>query len=125
DVGDHRAISSDLRIVVIAVQKYLVHQRSDLVMRRLDQAEANILGRKLNSVVVLRDLAGWRDDHDCRRVNELSGARIAPVTKSHGIGKLPDLLLLAGQEVPAITIGPAFQMLVHAGDVDLLLLSCV
>src|SRR5271167_1345883 len=76
DVGDHCAVSPGLGVVVIAVQHYLVYQRSDLVLRRLDQSEANVLRGKLNSVVVLSNLASRRHDHDGRRVNELSVARM-------------------------------------------------
>ena len=51
--------------------------------------------------------------------------RIAAVMKAHRLGQLLDLRLLAGQEVPAIAVGLVLQMLVHAVDVNLLLLGRV
>src|SRR5271166_4229097 len=122
DVGDYRAVSSGCWIVVIAVEQHLVHDGSNLVLRRLNQTQANVLGRELDAVIVLSNLSRWRHDHDGRGMDELSGAWIAAVMKSGRVGKLLDLRLLAGQEVPAIAIGLVFQMLVHARDVNLLLL---
>ena len=52
-----RSIFPGVRIVVIAVQEHLIRQRADLVLRRLNQSQAQILGRVLDSVVVLRDFA--------------------------------------------------------------------
>src|SRR6516165_505678 len=63
DIGDHSAVSSGAGVVVIAVQQYLVHDRPYLVLRRFDQAQANIFGGELNPVIVLSDLASGTHDH--------------------------------------------------------------
>src|SRR5208282_2478645 len=125
DVGDHRAITTGLRVIVIAIQQYLVHQCSNFVLRRFDQAEANVFRGKLDPIVILGQLAGRRYDHDGCGVNELSSAWIAPVAETYRVGELLDFSLLAGQEVPARAVGLVFQMLVHARDVNLLFVGGV
>src|ERR1700678_998086 len=65
-VGDYRAVTTRLRVVVIAIQHNLIDDSTDLVVRRLNQAQADILGRKLHAVVILSDLARRGHDHDGR-----------------------------------------------------------
>src|SRR6476660_4847310 len=56
DTRNDGSILAGRRIVVIAVQEHLVCQGSDLVLRRLDQSQAQVFGRVLDAVIVLSDL---------------------------------------------------------------------
>src|SRR3954452_22807845 len=96
------SVLSGIWIIVIAVQQYLIGQRADFVLRRLDQSQAQILGRVLDAVVVLRDLALWRQQRDGGGVRELSGFRIVLVLKSGGFRQRVNRFLRTGQKVPAI-----------------------
>ena len=53
-------------------------------------------------------------------MNELLRLRIAAVVKANRVGKLLDLRLRSGQEVPAAAIGLGIEMLIDAGDINLL-----
>ena len=86
---------------MVAVQKNLVSQVSNLVLRRFDQAHAQIFRRKIDSVEVARNAALGRQDHDGRGVRVLIAGGVVLILKADSLGEGVDRVGRACQEVPA------------------------
>ena len=100
-VHHDRAVAAALGIVVVAVEEDLGRRKgADPVAGRLDQAEAQVARRVLDSVEVARQAAVRRRDVDGRRVGDLPLAFVVlgrnPTARvMRSIDRLP------GQEMPA------------------------
>ena len=71
EAGDGGRVAPRVRVVVVAHQEELVGQAADLLARRVDEAEAEVLRRELDAEEVAGDPPARRQDHDPRRVGEL------------------------------------------------------
>src|SRR6266566_2702042 len=94
-------ILSGRGVVVIAVQQHLIHHGANLVSGSLNQPQPQILGREFHAIVVLRNLAAWREHHDRCRMRELAGFVDVLVLKSRRFGQRINRFLRASQKVPA------------------------
>ena len=103
DVADDGAIFPSPGIVVIAVEQHLVADVANLVLRGLHQPQAQILGRKLDSIEVSRNMVVGRQHDDCGGVGVLLGFRIELILEADRFGERIDLIRLAGQEVPPLS----------------------
>src|SRR5947207_8813982 len=87
DPADDCAVFPGIRIVVIAVQNHLICERSNFVLRSLNQPQPQVLCRKFHAIVILGDPALGSQDHDASRVRELISLGIVLVLKSRGLGQ--------------------------------------
>ena len=73
------------RVVVEAVEEDLVDGRADLPGGGLDEAEAQVARRVLDSVEVAGEAAVGRRDHDGARVGELVAVLVVAEAESGGL----------------------------------------
>src|SRR5262245_15208323 len=110
-----RAVFSLCRVVVIAVEEHLIDKVADLSLPRLYQSQAKILRRILHTVVVLRNLALGRQDHDRGGVRALLRLLVVLVLKAGSVRERIDRGLVADQKMPSL-FGPcAFVSLEQFG----------
>src|SRR5215831_7245402 len=102
NVENRRSIPALPWIVVIAIEQHLVGQVSDLALRRLDQPHLDVARKILDPVVVLRQPAVRRQQHDAGSMSELFVFRVPLVAKTYGRGQSFNLVLASRQEVPAL-----------------------
>ena len=97
-----------------------VHQRSDLVLGRLNQSQPNILYVVLHAEEVLRDLALRGQQDYPRRVSEALLLQILGIVVADRIRQLVNLIVRADQKVPvgsqARTASEIEISLLFAGD---------
>src|SRR5205085_1516961 len=86
EIHDGGAVLAFCRVVMEAEEQYLVHGRADLVVRRFDQAEAQIPRLVLNVGEVARKSTGGREHHDATGVGELVFLWVIAVMETDGAG---------------------------------------
>src|SRR5258708_16637028 len=101
-MADEGGVVAGAGIVVIAVEENLIPDVADAVLRRLHQAEAQILRRELDSVEVSRNVAVRREHNDRSGVGVLFGLRVKMILGSHRSGERIYLVSFAGQGVPTL-----------------------
>src|SRR5258708_18317304 len=101
-MADEGGVVAGAGIVVIAVEENLIPDVADAVLRRLHQAEAQILRRELDSVEVSRNVAVGRGHNDRSGVGVLFGLRVKLIFEAHRSSERIGLVKFAGQEVPTL-----------------------
>ncbi len=99
---------------MVAEEQHLIDERSDLVVRRLDEAELQILWRELDAVEVPRDPSVRRQQRDRGRMGVLIDLRIVGVAETDRRRQRLDRRLASGQEVH---VGRRLRMVVAAEKV--------
>src|SRR5207247_6122888 len=71
------------------------------VVRRLEEAETQVLRRELDAEEIARDPAGRREKDNAGRVRVLLLLLVPGVAEADGLGKPPDRLGVSREEAPA------------------------
>src|SRR5215471_6524957 len=104
NVKNHRSVASLSGVIVEAVQHELVHHIfANLALGSFDQTQLYVARKIFNAVVVLRQAAVGREQHDAAGVRKRLDLRlwVPGVTEADRVSQGVNLVLAASQEVPS------------------------
>src|SRR6185312_2990268 len=101
-IHDHQTVFPCRGIVMEAKQQNLIGRASDLVIRSLDKAEAQVPLLKRDAIKVPREEPFGSGDHNAARVRPLIRNLIPVVVKTDRLGELMNLRIFSGEEVKSV-----------------------
>ena len=83
-------------------EQQLIDRCADARLGSFDQSQTQIARRKIDAVIVTRDLPCRRQEHDSRGVGELARLGIVVVMKPNRASEFLNRILGAGEKMPAV-----------------------
>jgi hypothetical protein len=97
----HGRVPTHLRVIVEAGQEDLIDNRANVALRCFDERQSQIVGGEIQAVEIPADRAIRREHDDPSRMGLFILIRVILILETDRAGQQIDLVLHAGEHVPA------------------------